>query len=198
MIPPTTQQQNLLRVKRSVMQKPQFYRARETAREDEVDGVRLASFRQRALAFTIDFAIVAMLRKPVEFAWQRLVEHNWEHHTLIDLHHVRSLMVLVLYFAAALYFGKGKTLGKRLVGIRVLSLSHKQVTLWESTERALGYGASTLECGFGFLQFFFDRNRQCTHDRIAATIVVDDRHTRETLLPFDTTVPSDPEVVTAE
>ncbi len=38
--------------------------------------------------------------------------------------------------------------------------------------QALGYGASALEGGFGFIQFFLHHNRQCVHDRIAETIVV--------------------------
>jgi uncharacterized RDD family membrane protein YckC len=39
----------------------------------------------------------------------------------------------------------------------------------------LGYGASTLELGFGFIQYFIHPNRQTVHDRIAETIVIDER-----------------------
>jgi hypothetical protein len=42
-------------------------------------------------------------------------------------------------------------------------------------ERALGYGASMLEGGFGFVQYFTNPNRCCVHDRIAETIVVSDK-----------------------
>ena len=42
-------------------------------------------------------------------------------------------------------------------------------------ERALGYGASMLEGGFGFAQYFTNPNRCCVHDRIAETIVVSDK-----------------------
>jgi hypothetical protein len=48
------------------------------------------------------------------------------------------------------------------------------LSLWHSFERALGYGASALEFGFGFLQYFLADNRQTTHDRIAGTIVVEE------------------------
>jgi uncharacterized RDD family membrane protein YckC len=44
--------------------------------------------------------------------------------------------------------------------------------LWHAIERALGYGASALELGFGFLQYFIHPNKQTVHDRIAETIVV--------------------------
>ena len=111
----------------------------------------------------------------MEFAWRNYVPHGWERHTLIDLTRVRSLIVLIVYFALALYFGRGRTPGKRMAGTRVVSLTHQHVTLWQALERALGYGASFLELGFGFLQFFINRNRQCVHDRIAETMVVDAR-----------------------
>jgi uncharacterized RDD family membrane protein YckC len=53
--------------------------------------------------------------------------------------------------------------------------------VWQSIERALGYGASFLEGGFGFFQYFFARNRQTVHDRIAETIVVDLRKSAKRL-----------------
>jgi len=80
-----------------------------------------------------------------------------------------------LFFAASLYLGKGRTIGKRIMRIRVLSLVHDRVSLWHSVERALGYGASALEAGFGFLQYFIHPNRRTVHDRIAETIVVKER-----------------------
>jgi hypothetical protein len=49
------------------------------------------------------------------------------------------------------------------------------MTLWNSLERSLGYGASFLEFGFGFLQYFIHPNRCTVHDRIAETIVIKDR-----------------------
>jgi hypothetical protein len=32
-----------------------------------------------------------------------------------------------------------------------------------------------LECGLGFLQFFWSENRMCAQDRLAETIVIDER-----------------------
>jgi uncharacterized RDD family membrane protein YckC len=151
----------------------QYYRAHETARADEVDGMPLAGFLQRAVGFGVDFFLVHQLQKPVEILWKATIPPAWERHTLIDLLHVRELFVLVLYFSLTLYLSNGKTVGKWLTRTRVLSLTHPQLTFWQSVERALGYGASFLEAGFGFVQFFLNRNRQCVHDRIAETIVVD-------------------------
>ena len=82
---------------------------------------------------------------------------------------------LVLYFGLFLRFTNGLTPGKRLLGIRVVSLTHDRLSFWQSVERALGYGASALEGGFGFLQYFLNPNHQCAHDRLAETIAVRER-----------------------
>jgi uncharacterized RDD family membrane protein YckC len=81
----------------------------------------------------------------------------------------------VLYFELMTYLTNGRTLGKWLLNIRVVSLAHGRLSLWHSIERALGYGASALEFGFGFAQYFVHPNHRTVHDRIAETIVVADR-----------------------
>lgn len=155
---------------------PRFFHAHETARADELDGVRLASFGRRALGFGIDSFIVVILRKLVAFAWRAYIPPGRElHHTLIDFAHILSLLVLIAYFSLALYVGDGQTPGKWLLRTRVLSLTHQRITFWQALERALGYAASFLELGFGFAQFFLNRNQQCAHDRLAETIVADAR-----------------------
>ena len=152
---------------------PKYYRARETAREDEIDGLPLATFSRRAAGFGIDFVLVSLLRKPAEFLWEIYVSHQWQRHTLINLPHAVDVIVLVLYFWLALYIGRGQTVGKRVMRTKVVSLTHPRITLWQALERSLGYGASFLEAGFGFAQFFIQRNRQCAHDRLAETVVID-------------------------
>lgn len=80
-----------------------------------------------------------------------------------------------VYFALVNYFTNGKTLGKWIMRIRVVSIYHHRISFWHCVERALGYVASTLEAGLGFLQIFWNPNRMCLHDRIAETIVVQDK-----------------------
>jgi uncharacterized RDD family membrane protein YckC len=79
---------------------------------------------------------------------------------------------VVAYFGLSTWLSQGRSPGKALLGIRVVSLSHERLSLWHSVERALGYGASMLEFGFGFLQYFIHPNKRTVHDRIADTIVV--------------------------
>ena len=151
------------------------FHAHETARVDSLDGRLLATFWQRLVAYAVDLLVATLLFAPVEFAWQRYLEHKENIIIKLDFHEWRSLIVIVMYFGLCVYFFNGKTVGKWLTRIRIVSLTQERISLWQATERALGYGASVLEAGFGFLQFFINRNRQCVHDRIAETIVVDER-----------------------
>jgi uncharacterized RDD family membrane protein YckC len=88
---------------------------------------------------------------------------------------VIEIVVPVLYFGILLWKGKGRTPGKRLLRIRVVSIVHRHLSFWHSVERALGYGAAALEGGFGFVQFFIHPYRRCAQDRLAETMVVTER-----------------------
>lgn len=156
----------------------QTYNAHETERMQQVHGTRLASFKARAIAFVIDFLVAFLLFGAVVILGARLASSlgllNLKTNVNLefDLHHWYSIIFVVLYFGLSTYLGNGKTPGKWLVGIRVVSLAHERMSLWHSFERALGYGASALEFGFGFIQYFIHPNRRTVHDRIAETIVV--------------------------
>jgi uncharacterized RDD family membrane protein YckC len=91
---------------------------------------------------------------------------------VFDVERLWDLLAIVAYFGLFTWLMDGQTPGKRLLGIRVLSVTHDRLTPWQCTERALGYVASTLELGFGFFQYYLHPNRQTVHDRIAGTIVV--------------------------
>lgn len=88
---------------------------------------------------------------------------------------VDDIVIPILYFGVLLWKGKGRTPGKGLMKIRVVSIVHRHLSFWHSVERALGYGAAALEAGFGFIQFFIHPYRRCAQDRLAETIVVTER-----------------------
>ncbi|MES1241736.1 MAG: RDD family protein [Acidobacteriota bacterium] len=146
-----------------------------SARRDELKGIPLASFGRRAAAWLMDLALITVAALIVE-----LVEAVVQGDDSIQLHFepahsVQDAVLLVLYFGLLTYWGHGRTPGKRFLKIRVVSLTHSHLSLWHSVERALGYAASALEAGFGFWQYFVHSDRQTVHDRIAETIVVDER-----------------------
>ena len=149
----------------------------------ELQGMELASFMPRACAFTIDFLIAGALflgaAVGLGTAATRLGVKGDVHLELNFFHNWYSVVYLVLFFGFSVYIGNGRTIGKRLLRIRIVSLVHHRMSFWHSFERALGYGASTLELGFGFFQYFIHPNRRTVHDRIAETIVVRDPRTAQ-------------------
>ena len=167
----------------------QTYNAHETERMHQVHGAPLASFKARALAFIVDFLFAFLLFVALLILGARLASSlgllnlNTDINLEFDLHHWYSLVFVVLYFGISTYLGNGKTPGKWLVGIRVVSLAHERMSLWHSFERSLGYGASALEFGFGFIQYFIHPNRRTVHDRIAETIVVREEKSRKDVSP---------------
>lgn len=93
---------------------------------------------------------------------------------------------------AAVYFSvftarwRGQTPGKRLLGIRVIKLDGGHLNLWESFGRYGGYGAGFATGLLGFIQIYWDRNRQAIQDKISETLVIDLRREK---IPF---TPSEP------
>lgn len=77
-----------------------------------------------------------------------------------------------LYFTVTLTLFKGYTVGKRIMGIRVLRLDGQPIGWWSAFERAGGYVAGIATGLLGFLQVYWDPNRQCVHDKIGGTVVV--------------------------
>jgi uncharacterized RDD family membrane protein YckC len=133
--------------------------------------------------------------------WYRDVLKRAEAHLPYDdiprPQNTQSLMFTITLIAAALWFAyevpavanRGQTLGKRLLGIKVLRLeADGPVGFGRALRRWNPMGIATLlwTCGVGFvLQFVdclfvaFDRPlHQALHDKSAATVVVDVTHDR--------------------
>ncbi len=160
------------------------YKPHHAARLEQLKGAPLASFKARAAAFVIDFFAAFLLFLAVlllgarVFAYFNLLPADQDYNLKFDLQHWYSILFIVIYFGLFTHWGNGQTPGKRLLKIRVVSLTHDHLSLWHAIERALGYGASALELGFGFAQYFIHPNKQTVHDRIAETIVIEERKTR--------------------
>jgi uncharacterized RDD family membrane protein YckC len=135
-----------------------------------LEGLPLASFGARALALAVDGLILVALLLAVRLP-SAMLDRAPGTPIIISTDRLWDLLAVVVYFAGFTWASNGRTPGKWLSRVRVVSLHHDKLTLWQSVERALGYGASTLELGFGFLQYFLHANRQTVHDRIAGTIV---------------------------
>jgi uncharacterized RDD family membrane protein YckC len=77
------------------------------------------------------------------------------------------LLYLLFFWVRA-----GQTPGKRLLGLRVVRLNGRRMTLLVGLRRLLGYLACFLSLGIGFLWVLIDDRRQGWHDKLAGTCVV--------------------------
>ena len=145
------------------------------------EGTPLATFGQRAGAMLVDVLAIFLVWIPLAMLVGFLISkgvlgHAPQGEVVMAANAGPGrwvfLPVGLLYFTLGTWLGHGRTLGKWLFKIRVASLEHRNLTLWICLERTLGYFASMLEFGFGFIQFFLHPNRQTVHDRIAETVVI--------------------------
>lgn len=67
----------------------------------------------------------------------------------------------------------GQTLGKKLLGIRVIQLDGAKISIWGAFGRYGGYAAGFTTGLLGFMQIFWDANRQGIQDKISSTVVID-------------------------
>ncbi len=82
---------------------------------------------------------------------------------------------MAIYFTAFVALWSGHTPGKRALGIRIVRLSGQPISWWIAFERFGGYGASVFTGMLGFFEMLWDANRQALHDKVARTVVVQER-----------------------
>lgn len=77
------------------------------------------------------------------------------------------------YFTVLTALWNGQTPGKKMLSIRVIQLDGTPLSIWDSFGRYGGYAAGLATGFMGFLQIYWEPNRQAIHDKISATIVID-------------------------
>ena len=129
-------------------------------------GLPCASVFERAIAFVIDF----MLWATVSSLAYKIVNTS---HTAI--YGIFSALAFVLY-VAVFTTGNLKTVGKFLLGIKVVDRKTKQnLTFGRAFLRAIGYVIDFFTAFLGFAFVFFSRKRLALEDLLAGTEVVTTR-----------------------
>src|SRR5574337_118969 len=85
----------------------------------------------------------------------------------------RLLVVLVVPCYFTLFVGwRGQTLGKMLLGLKIIRTTGEEIGYGRALVRWIGQGMSALFLGLGFLMVAFSRQKQALHDKLAGTRVV--------------------------
>jgi len=143
--------------------------------EEDVLTFDLAGLNSRALAFFIDIIIISLVALLAFGIGIFFVKDTGG----IVLNRVFMPIYLLLFFLGSSYFVVlngygGKTIGKMIMGIRIISSEGNNIGFWQSFARWIGYYISGAFLFIGFLWSIFDKNSQSWHDKIAGTFVVRD------------------------
>lgn len=76
-----------------------------------------------------------------------------------------------VYFTLFYSFG-GATVGKYLIGLRVVRADGRRISAPQAALRVVAYALSSLPLYIGFLSMLVDDRRRTWHDRLARTVVV--------------------------
>ncbi len=146
--------------------------------EQQVVSFDLAGLDSRVLAFLIDLVLISVVA---------LLAYGIGTYSLqnpgIDspgLGRAFTPIYLLLFFLGSSYFVilngySGKTIGKMLMGIRIISEEGGPIGFWQSFVRWIGYYISAIFLFIGFIWSVFDPNFQSWHDKIAGTYVVKEK-----------------------
>lgn len=150
-----------------------------------------AGFITRSFAFIIDLIVVAIMLALVSLALSfisRFIElipdiltslFSTNDATIADAYQAALPTIIVvvnviLIFGYFIFFwmSSGQTLGKALMGVRVVSVSGRPLTFLQALLRFLLYPVSAMFFFMGFFWILADNQRQGWHDNLARTYVI--------------------------
>lgn len=134
------------------------------------NGTRVASLGKRFLAFVLDACVIPFsLMVPLGVAGAILEEAGGE-----DLAAAMTLFLFLGYLGVQVSFmSRGCTLGKRLLGLRVVHPDGRRATFGTMLGRQILQSFCVFTGFIGLLVFFLDGDRQFFYDRAVGTLVVD-------------------------
>ena len=149
-----------------------------------------AGFASRVLAFAIDvFALIIALIITMVFIWgvvsifnlDQLLQNLLGTHGFGLLRMVGSGVVGTLVACVYWIFGwtfLGATVGKIVMGLRVVGPGGSRVGFWRSIRRVIGYFISAFTLGLGFLWVIVNKEHHDWADKLAGSSVVYAWHAR--------------------
>jgi uncharacterized RDD family membrane protein YckC len=151
-----------------------------------------AGFISRGLAFGIDLLLVALIalvgvwlvrstlglfnidlsacRRYVPLSGLDALVHNLCRTARGSIYLFGTLLPPIYFFLFWLL--AGETVGQGIVGVRVVAVDGRRLTVRSMLLRLVGYALSILPLGLGFLWSLADERRQGWHDKLAGTYVI--------------------------
>lgn len=132
------------------------------------NNIAYAGFLVRYTAFLIDWDILIILALLLLYGFPQVVQkYKYELSTLLTFCYVLYRIITTGLF--------GKTIGKGIFGIKVISTNGGKITWMKVIIRELISFFISLPLLVGELMYFFSPEKQTFHDRISGSIVIQER-----------------------
>ena len=137
------------------------------------EGLKLASFNKRAMAFMVDDIIISTMFAVI--FWDKFKTLADPESLILFVNSLFLYIILVKTIYQTVFIGMyGQTLGKMLMKIEVINSEYlDQPNFLEALQRALVRAVSEVAFYIGFIWANFTPLRQTWHDKFAKTLVVD-------------------------
>ena len=132
---------------------------------------RPAGFWIRVVAALLDFAVFGIVKLSLGLlaarAWRTELDAPGGVQGVVSV----CTMLFAVFYTIVLHSLEGQTIGKLLVGVRVVGLDGEPPPLGASVLRYFAYAVSLLPFGLGFVMAGLRSDRRALHDLIAGTRV---------------------------
>ena len=153
------------------------------AASSSITEIRWSGFFRRALAFLVDVAMIVLLvsimgslsyigYKVGLSAYGRSI--NLQNSTPLFVFLTFAWVGLATVYFVVFHGMEGKTIGKWLLGLRVVGAERRGITYRQAFLRSLGTVVSVAPLGLGFLWIIWSREKRGWHDFLARTWVIRD------------------------
>lgn len=155
--------------------------------DEHVLNGRTAGFVTRLFAYVADAAVVAGI--VAIGGWIAVLIDDVIDQVGLDLRiSLGAIYVFLIPLIIGLYFVMfwsltGRTIGKWLLGLRVIGHDGHPPTISRSIVRVVGYGLSAIVFWLGYIWVLVDDDRQAWHDHMARTWVIYD-YSRQPAIEF--------------
>lgn len=138
-------------------------------------GLRYASFSARAAAVVIDVFVLQAVSILLDSIFCGSLLNHFSATTFL----LATVGPTLLYGLFCLFYyvwlessSWQATLGKRMVGIKVVNLNGERIGFGQSSRRNMAKSLSVLTLGIGYLMPLWDHRKQTLHDKVTRCLVV--------------------------
>ncbi|WP_214103720.1 RDD family protein [Acrocarpospora catenulata] len=138
----------------------------------------LAGRGRRLAAGVLDLIILGIITSPLTYDSWTAASQLTKYSQFTTSDYFWTLVVTFLYFWLLHGYWHGQTLGKRLLGIRVVPETGGRIVPGQAAIRSAVLSIVYLTCCLSFVDLvwiLFDPRKQALHDKAARTLVVDAR-----------------------